>query len=76
MTKTDEALRLAKEALLNHEWESQAVYYVCPWCGNEAIHGHKKNCLRQRALAAIDEALGTPPSHTPKASELEGVVRE
>ena len=57
MSKTSDALRLAKEALLKHEWDSEAVYVVCAWCGNEAIRGHKRNCLRRRALAAIDEVM-------------------
>jgi len=64
MTK-DEALRLAKEALT----ETGVVDTWCPWCENDIFEeGHAPKCLRQRALAAIDAALGTPPSYTPKAS--------
>ncbi len=80
--KTEEALRLAREALeaveevFNADEETE-----CAWCRVEPkpkserwnakwVITHKSDCLRQRALAAIDalDASDTPPSQAPKAS--------
>ena len=72
MNKTDEALRLARESEFSEEEILRkrrflAKHWHCPL--HCVMDGEAKAIMRQeRALAAIDEALGTPPSHTPKAS--------
>jgi len=61
MTK-DEALRLAREALMEVEQAPDPCELsgdCCPWCRWKT--GHSNECSRQLALAAIDEAKAEYP---------------
>ncbi len=72
--KTEEALRLAREALQNTYADDDCGSY-CAFCHMYATHEppHYPNCIGQRALAAIDalDASDTPPSQSLAASDTE-----
>jgi hypothetical protein len=38
------------------EWEDYDGDYYCPWCKNNKKYGHDKECMRQAAIRATEEA--------------------